>query len=72
MFANIRDIDPNVRESWENRIFVTVDIEWSKDEIIEDVINLVEKKNIPVTWFVTHETKLLGRLRENPLFELFN
>ena len=70
MFANIRDIDPNVRESWENRIFVTVDIEWSKDEIIEDVINLVEKKNIPVTWFVTHETKLLGRLRENPLFEL--
>ena len=70
LFGNIKDINPEVRESWENRIFLTIDIEWSKDEVVDYVIDIAEDANIPITWFVTHETKVLDRLRSNPLFEL--
>ncbi|QNI75221.1 hypothetical protein [Synechococcus sp. MVIR-18-1] len=49
---------------------LTFDIDWACDEILADCINLVESYNIPATWFVTHDTPLLSRLRDNNNFEL--
>ena len=56
--------------TWHDRNFLTIDIDWAHDEIIYDTICLVEKTGVRATWFVTHETCCLKRLRENPLFEL--
>ena len=52
------------------KLFVTFDIDWASDEVLEYCIDIVEKANIKATWFVTHETPLLKRLRSNPNFEL--
>jgi hypothetical protein len=69
-FSLIREIVPDSRGTWINKIFVTIDIEWSCDDVLCDTIDLAEEAGIPVSWFVTHETKVLERLRSNPLFEL--
>ncbi|MDA8649873.1 hypothetical protein N9M31_07685 [Alphaproteobacteria bacterium] len=51
-------------------VALTFDIDWVCDEILEDCIELVEKTGAPATWFVTHDTRLLERLRANKQFEL--
>lgn len=53
-----------------NAIYLTFDIDWVHDEILEDTIDLVEMYKLSATWFVTHATPLLGRLRNNLDFEL--
>lgn len=55
---------------WKDSICITIDIDWANDDVLADTITLLEKFSVPVTWFVTHETPLLDRLRSNPNFEL--
>jgi hypothetical protein len=57
-------------ESWDGRIFLTLDIDWAHDTVIAHAIDIVEAADVAATWFVTHETPMLERLRANPKFEL--
>lgn len=57
-------------ESWSQTPYLTLDIDWANDEILADTIDLIEAHHVPATWFVTHDTPLLSRLRSNPDFEL--
>ncbi len=50
--------------------FLTIDIDWAEDKVLNDTIDLVEKADVEATWFITHQTAVLDRLRENPKFEL--
>jgi hypothetical protein len=69
-FDLVKNINLSNKETWSEKLFLTLDIDWVSDEVLSFAIDLVEKYNLPATWFVTHETKLLDRIRENPLFEL--
>lgn len=51
-------------------IVLTLDIDWACDEVLADCIDLIEGAGAPATWFVTHDTPLLERLRANDNFEL--
>ncbi len=68
-FATVAGASPEDRASWD-RIFLTFDIDWAPDDVLSATIDLVEEANVAATWFATHDTPLLDRLRENPLFEL--
>jgi hypothetical protein len=68
-FTKLSSINPDIPDSW-NKIAVTFDIDWACDEVLSDTIDLVERSGIPATWFVTHDTPLLKRLRGNLNFEL--
>ena len=68
-FLNLSEVDPDNPQTCRG-IFLTFDIDWADDLVIEDTIDLVEKVDVNATWFVTHKTPLLDRLRENPKFEL--
>lgn len=70
LFRRIRTIDPDDPASWEDGFFLTFDFDWASDPILEDCIGLVERAGVAATWFVTHDTPLLDRLRANPAFEL--
>jgi len=70
MFSKISLIKPENPEICCKQIFLTFDIDWACDEILADTINLLEEFNASATWFVTHDTHLLKRLRKNPNFEL--
>lgn len=69
-FSKISDIRVEAPSTWDNNIFLTFDIDWVCDEVLEDTIDLVEKADVAATWFVTHDSPLLERLRANPKFEL--
>lgn len=70
-FACIGDIDASRPETWQgDRVFLTFDIDWAHDDVLSTTIDDVERAGVRATWFVTHETPLLARLRENPDFEL--
>jgi len=66
----VRIEDLSSSDIWDDAICITIDIDWAHDDILSDTINLLEKFSVPVTWFVTHDTPLLDRLRSNPNFEL--
>ena len=69
-FACVSEIDVNVAESYANKTFLTFDIDWASDEVLGYCIDLVESFGVKATWFATHATPLLERLRANPNFEL--
>jgi hypothetical protein len=62
--------DCNVDAPTNDAIVLTLDIDWACDAVLEDCIELVEMSGAPATWFVTHDTPLLERLRANNKFEL--
>src|ERR1044072_8120400 len=69
-FSQISQIDLSRQETWENTLFLTFDLDWASDEVLARTIDHVEAADVDATWFVTHETPLLERLRANPKFEL--
>ena len=69
-FDLIRNIEISDSKSWEGKYFLTFDIDWAHDDVIEDCIDLVGKFDLPATWFITHESPVLELLRNNPLNEL--
>ncbi len=70
IFKNIRDISLLNNDSWQNKIFITFDIDWCSDEVLSYTLDIIEEFNIKATFFVTHETKLLERMRNNSNIEL--
>jgi hypothetical protein len=66
----ISSIQVDSAASWSQKPYLTLDIDWAHDDILADAIELVEAHQVPATWFVTHDTPLLSRLRSNPDFEL--
>ncbi len=69
-FSTIKSINLSNRQSWEDHLFLTFDIDWASDEVLNYTIDIVEKHDVPATWFVTHDTPVLNRLRRNKKFEL--
>jgi hypothetical protein len=52
-------------------IAITFDVDWAPDFVIEEISTILEEHNVRSTWFVTHKSKTLDRMRANPeLFEL--
>lgn len=69
-FSQLKGIEPELPHTFEEHCFLTFDIDWCCDAVLADTIDLVEKSDVDATWFITHDTPLLKRLRENPKFEL--
>ncbi len=66
----ISNINLQNKFSWEDKLFITIDIDWAHDVIIEDTLNLLEEAQASATLLITHKTKLLSKLFNNKLFEL--
>jgi len=71
LFRCLSEIIIEKEETWsDNNLFVTLDFDWANDSVLLYAIDLLEKFDIAATWFVTHDTPLLKRLRANQKFEL--
>jgi hypothetical protein len=69
-FSTISAIAINRETSWNKKHFLTLDIDWANDIVLNDTIDLVESFDVAATWFVTHQTPVLERLRKNSKFEI--
>jgi hypothetical protein len=53
------------------RTAITLDVDWAPDEVVDDVAARLIKSEVCATWFVTHASPAIERLRQRPdLFEL--
>jgi hypothetical protein len=68
-FKRICDF-PEVQNDFENSLFLTFDIDWANDDVLNYCIDILEVNSVKATFFVTHETPVLERLRKSDLFEL--
>lgn len=66
----VSDITVGSPWTWEKCAFITFDIDWAPDAVIEDSINLLVSAGVRATWYATHPTPLLKVINDNPLFEL--
>ena len=69
-FSTISTIEVSDQASWNKRLFLTFDIDWAHDQVLNDTIEIVQKYQASATWFVTHATTVLERLKANTKFEL--
>lgn len=70
MLELIKNIDLQNKNSWEKNIFITFDIDWCSDEVLSFTLDILEKRKVRATFFVTHETPLLEKMRGNENIEL--
>lgn len=70
MFSKISSISVGNPSSWMDKLFLTFDLDWCSDDVLSHTLDIVEKYDIAATFFVTHKTPLLGRMRANPNIEL--
>lgn len=70
-FEKISRIEAGAPTLWKDKLFLTFDVDWAPDYIIEFLIDLLVERQVKATWFITHETETLGELRRhNDLFEI--
>jgi hypothetical protein len=69
-FKKLNQISLSDEGTWRDSIFLTFDVDWACDEIFLDTIEIIEAAGVSATFFATHDTPLLTRLRKNPLFEI--
>lgn len=54
-----------------SEVFLTFDVDWASDEILQEVLDLMVEARVKSTWFITHDTPLLDFFRSHSdLFEL--
>ena len=70
MFQNFSDIVFEKQDTWKGKKILTFDIDWASDEVLLYTIKLLEELNVKATFFITHNTDLLSRIRNNKNFEL--
>lgn len=68
--AKLSQIRPEEPSTWQNKLFLTIDIDWAHDEVLADTVDILDRSGVQATWFITHDTPLLERLRANPNYEL--
>ena len=49
---------------------ITLDTDWAPDFILEHVSEILTKRKIKATWFITNDSPFLEKLKQNSLFEL--
>ncbi|MCA9588844.1 MAG: hypothetical protein KC657_26190 [Myxococcales bacterium] len=50
---------------------LTIDVDWAPDAAIDFTADLLASRGVKATWFLTHDSPAVARLRERPeLFEL--
>lgn len=69
-FGKISGIAPEIRSTWEDKLFLTFDCDWAHDDIIKDTLNLIQECQVPSTFFVTHKSDMLQELRDLEYIEL--
>lgn len=70
IFSKISHIDPAKESTYKNRIFLTFDLDWAPDYILEDLYNMIIKAGVQAVFMITHRTVLLEEFGKNENIEL--
>ena len=57
-------------ELFDNSIYLAFDIDWACDDVISYTLDILQSEKIPATIFITHDTPLIERMRDDVNIEL--
>ena len=69
-YGLVSSINTKKLDTWENKIFLTFDIDWAHDEIIQDTVDLLSHYKVPGTFFATHESTVVKHLFDQKFHEI--
>lgn len=69
-FDFIKNIDLKEDGSWQDSVFLTLDLDWVIDEVLEEVVELLDRYGVKATLFVTHDSRLVSDLKQSDNFEI--
>ena len=69
-YSNISSIKTEDKSTWSDKTFLTIDMDWAHDEVIEDTLHIINSHGASSTWFVTHKSSLLNQMENNDNIEL--
>jgi hypothetical protein len=69
-YSNISSIKIEDKSTWLDKTFLTFDMDWAHDEIIQDTLNIINCNGVSSTWFVTHKSLLLSQMMNDDNIEL--
>ena len=69
-FSKISSIDTCDEGSWKNKVFLTFDIDWAADEVIEDVLLLCDPFDVEITFYATHQSGIINQMSFNKKYEI--
>jgi len=52
------------------QIFITIDLDWAPEPVLEDMAALLQSSGIPVTIFATHPSETISRMSASPSVEI--
>jgi len=58
----LSQINPAIKSTWEDFVFLTFDIDWAHDDVVADTLDVIESYGIKATWFYTHRSKMIDVL----------
>lgn len=53
-----------------NKVFINFDIDWASDSLVNEIIDMCLAYEVKATFFATHKSMTLSRLRNNKNFEI--
>ena len=68
-FSTISQIRVAKEKTWNKKVFLTFDVDWAHDEVIEDTLSLLSNTDISSTWFITHRSNSTMGLQDNKNIE---
>lgn len=57
-------------ETWQGRRFITIDVDWAPDFMLELTAQLLQEMRVSATWFATHQSPFLQELSRDPRHEV--
>lgn len=61
-FSKISSIDIENKATWSKALFLTFDIDWAPDFVMEETMDIIGY--IPATFFVTHNSTLINQIKK--------
>ena len=66
----IKNINLKRSSTWQNKIFITIDVDWAHDKVLSDTLDLIDSYDCHATIFATHSTTILSGLKTRENFEI--
>jgi hypothetical protein len=63
-------IDPSREETWRDKVFLTVDIDWVDDDVLAHTLDLLRARSLKCTFFATHESSLIRGICADAQYEV--
>lgn len=69
-FGLIKQIDVDNISQWQDKIYLSFDIDWAHDYVIDYLLQILDKYHVSATLFATHRCGSIQNILQNPEYDV--